>query len=115
MSFHFCKLILIFYWSIMCIACIAQNETDLTVKTESAFEHISKLYNSQKLTKNNSIQQIDSIAHTSEPIKYFCDAYSRSMQNISSQIEYLDSTSKEFIETFEKYFADYFLRAWKDN
>lgn len=59
------------------------------------------------------IQRIDSIAHTTGIASHFCKTYSRSMQNIATQMHGMDSTAQLFIKKFEMRFADYFLRPWE--
>jgi hypothetical protein len=60
-------------------------------------------------TANNGLLQIDSIAHTNTLASHFCKAYSKSMQNIETQIQNINSGAKAFIQKFETGFANYFL------
>lgn len=98
----------------------AQNENSVTIQTNKTtnrvdnFSYATNYYHENKIV-NNYIQLVDSIAHTTGVSGYFGRVYSKSMENIASQIQSMDSAAKLFIKKFEITFADYFLKACFDN
>lgn len=108
------KLLLLCPLLIISIACNSQNENTVTAQQSDKW-FISFTYtvgDNKSTIDNNSIQQVDSIAHISTISSYFCQVYSNVMQNTVSQMESIDSGAKVFIKKFEICFADYFLKAW---
>src|ERR1051326_6051969 len=64
--------------------------------------------------ENNSIQKVDSIAHTTGAANYFAGMYGKIMESIERKIEHRTEPEKLFIRKFELSFADYFLKAYYD-
>ncbi len=60
------------------------------------------------------IRQIDSISKTKSKAQPFAFVYIKSMENISRQMQTMDSSIQNFVIRFEAAFADYFLDACID-
>ena len=112
MAFYYtrsCKIInclLTFYFLIISLACYTQINNNIR---QDDFFYISG--NIKKHVSPNSIQQIDSIAHTTGIASHFAKVYSQSMGNIAIQMQKEDSGANNFIKQFEIGFAGYFLDA----
>ena len=111
------KLLWTFYLLITAIVCKAQNVTTVIIKQPGKqFDNSSYTsYGHGAHITNNPMQQVDSIAKTSEFARHFCQVYSKLMGNVELQMQDVDSNAKEFIIKFEVSFADYFLKARADD
>lgn len=108
------KLKLAGYLLIITFTCSAQNE-NLTTPQPVQHQFYRDL-NSDSYVSTDSIVQdvmhkIDSIGNTQGIASPFCKAYSRSMQNVATQMRGMDSAAQFFIKKFEIRFAAYFLEA----
>lgn len=97
------RLFLFFLWIIPGLS-FAQNENRLTQELI-----INTKQGDIESNANKAMLTIDSIAHTNTIPGYFCKVYNKSMQNITSQIQYMNSGTRAFIQKFEIGFAGYFL------
>ena len=107
------KLLWIYFLLITDIACYAQNVNTVTTQQLNT-RSINLTYtvrDNENTIANNSIQQVDSIAHSSEMARHFCQVYSKTLKNIASQMQDMDSGAKVFINKFEIGFVDSFLNA----
>ena len=122
MPSYFCRSLLIIKLSVLCpllmiiLCCYSQNKNAVTISQPGKwFTNLTYTVGDNGNTIANSIQQVDSIAHSSEMARHFCLVYSKTMKNIASQMQSMDNGAKMFINKFEIGFVDSFLNARVNN
>jgi len=105
-SFPVIKLFRPFYFLIISHVSYAQNQN---MFQGDNFSYTASNNNNEVV--HNSIQKVDSIAHSKGIASHFARAYSKLMGNIAIQMQTADREVNIFIKQFESVYAGYFLNA----